>query len=36
MEDILYLGIVVVFFFATLGLMKLCDVLGESKSGERS
>jgi len=36
MDDILYIGIVIVFFFATLGLMKLCEVLGEPKSGDHS
>jgi len=33
--DILYLGIVVVFFALTWGLMKMCESLGEHKSGER-
>jgi hypothetical protein len=33
--DIIYLGIVAVFFVLTWGLMKMCDSLGEHKSGER-
>ncbi|MGA2623908.1 MAG: potassium ABC transporter ATPase [Bacteroidota bacterium] len=34
--DILYLGIVVLFFVLTWGLMKMCESLGEHKSGEKS
>jgi len=34
--DIIYLGVVVAFFLATWGLMKLCDKLAEEKSGEQS
>ena len=33
--DVLYVGIVIVFFVLTWGLMKLCENLGEQKSGER-
>jgi hypothetical protein len=35
MDDFLYLAIVVIAFMFTIGLMKLCDVLGQSKSGEK-
>ncbi len=35
MDDILCIAITVVFFVATLGLMKLCEVLGGSQSGEK-
>jgi hypothetical protein len=34
--DILYIGIVLVFFVLTWGLLKLCDLLGENKTGEKS
>jgi hypothetical protein len=34
--DLMYVGIVVVFFAATWGLLKVCDILGEQKSGDRS
>jgi len=34
--DILYIGIVVVFFGLTWGVMKMCEHLGKHKSGERS
>jgi hypothetical protein len=33
--DLIYLGTTVLFFVATWGLMKLCDVLGENKSEEK-
>jgi hypothetical protein len=33
--DIIYIGIVLVFFLLTWGLMKVCDVLGEHKTGNR-
>ncbi len=33
--DILYLGIVVVFFVLTWGLMKMCESLSEHKSGDQ-
>ncbi len=36
MNDIIYLGIAVLFFRSTWGLMKLCEILDEHKSGERS
>ena len=36
MNDIIYIAVTVGFFFVTLGLMKLCEVIGESKSGEHS
>ncbi len=32
--DLIYLGITVLFFAATWGLMKLCEILDEHKSGE--
>jgi len=32
--DILAIGIVVVFFVLTWGLLKVCDLLDQSKSGE--
>ncbi len=31
--DILYIGITVVFFAATWGLVKLCEHLGNNKQG---
>ncbi len=34
--DIIYLGIVALFFLATWGLMRLCEILDQHKSGERS
>jgi hypothetical protein len=34
--DIVYLGTVVVFFALTWGLMKLCEVLQDDKSGGHS
>jgi hypothetical protein len=34
--DLMYLGITVLFFVATWGLMKLCDMLDDHKSGEQS
>lgn len=34
--DLIYLGITVLFFVATWGLMKLCEILHEHKSGEQS
>jgi len=34
--DFFYLGIVIVLFVVTLGLMKLCEVLGQFKSGDKS
>jgi hypothetical protein len=34
--DFIYLGITVLFFVATWGLMKLCEILAENKSGEQS
>jgi hypothetical protein len=33
--DIIYIGIAVVFFALTWGLMKVCDSLDDQKSGER-
>jgi len=32
--DLLYVGIVVVFFVLTWGLMNMCQSLGEHKPGE--
>jgi hypothetical protein len=34
--DIIYLGIAALFFVATWGLIKLCEILGEHKAGEQS
>ncbi len=34
MDDLMYIGIIAVSFLLTLGLMKLCESLGEFKSGE--
>jgi len=36
MDDLIYVGIVAAFFVITVGLMKLCETLGESKTGEKS
>jgi hypothetical protein len=36
MEDIIYIGIAISFFILTWGLMKICEVLGENKTGEKS
>jgi hypothetical protein len=33
--DLVYIGIVVVFFALTWGLMKMCERLGEHTSGDR-
>jgi hypothetical protein len=33
--DLIYLGITVLFFVATWGLMKLCEILQESKLEEK-
>ncbi len=35
MDDLIYIGIAVAFFILTVGLMKLCESLGEFKSGEK-
>ena len=35
MVDMLYIGITIVFFALTWGLMKMCEGLGEHKSGEQ-
>jgi hypothetical protein len=32
MDDIIYIGVAVVFFVLTWGLIKICKVLGEEKS----
>ena len=34
--DIIYVGIVVVFFLLTWGLLKVCEVLGEQHTGGKS
>lgn len=34
--DFIYVGIVVAFFVLTWGVMKMCDVLMEDKSGRHS
>ena len=36
MDDVLYIGIAFIFFLATWGLLKMCDVLAENKQGEKS
>ena len=36
MDDLIYIGIVAAFFILTVGLIKLCEILGEFKSGEHS
>ena len=33
--DVVYIGIAVVFFALTRGLMKICENLDEQKTGER-
>jgi hypothetical protein len=33
MDDLIYIGIAIVFFILTWGLMKMCEVLGDEKSG---
>jgi len=33
--DIFYLGVTVVFFLLTWGLIKVCEVLGNFDSGEK-
>jgi hypothetical protein len=34
MEDFMYIGIIAVSFLLTWGLMRLCEALGEFKSGD--
>lgn len=34
--DIIYLAIIVAFFLLTWGLMRLCELLGQTRSGERT
>jgi len=34
--DIIYIGIVALFFLLTWGLMRLCEALQQDKSGENS
>lgn len=34
--DFIYLGVIVLFFLSSWGIMKLCDVLHETKSGDRT
>lgn len=36
MTDMLYLAIIVLFFLSAWGLMKLCDVLYDNKTGGQS
>ena len=36
MDDLIYIGIVAAFFLLTVGLIKLCEILGEFKTGEKS
>jgi hypothetical protein len=33
MDDLIYIGITVAFFILTWGLMKMCEVLSDEKSG---
>ena len=33
MNDLIYIGIAAVFFILTWGLMKMCEVLSNEKSG---
>jgi len=33
MDDLIYIGIAVVLFILTWGLLKMCEVLGKEKSG---
>jgi hypothetical protein len=35
MNDILYVGIALMFFLASWGFANLCEYLGEYKSGEK-
>lgn len=35
MDDIIYIGIAILFFILTWGLMKMCEFLGENKTGEK-
>ena len=35
MDDLIYIGITAASFLLTWGLMKLCENLGEFKSGEK-
>ena len=34
--DLIYLGVIVIFFISSWGILKLCDVLQEQKSGDRT
>ena len=36
MDDIIYIGIAILFFILTWGLTKMCEILGENKTGEKS
>jgi hypothetical protein len=36
MDDLMYIGIVVVSFLLTWGLMRLCEILGDFTSGENT
>jgi hypothetical protein len=36
MDDLIYIGTAVLFFILTWGLMKMCEILGEHKTGEKS
>ena len=33
MDDMIYIGIAAVLFILTWGLLKMCEILGEEKSG---
>ena len=35
MDDIIYIGTAILFFILTWGLMKMCEALGENKTGEK-
>jgi hypothetical protein len=34
--DIIYIAIIIAFFLLTWGLMRLCEVVGQNTSGEKS
>ena len=34
--DFIYLGVIILFFLSSWGLMKACDVLQETKSGDHT
>lgn len=36
MADMMYIGITILFFILTGGLLKLCDLLSDNSTGEKS